>query len=258
MASACHQLTPREEVELARRIAEGDADAKDEMVVANVRLFHAIARKYRGRGVSYEDLVQEGFVGLMHAVERFDHRRGLKFSTYAVWWIRRSVMDAVADATTIRVPHRARRQLAAVHRAGSDLRRSGATATDDAIARRAGLPERTVHWLREAPRVFASLDEPVGEDGTSLGELIAASDEDGPTHTVEELDRARAVRTLLGLLPARQREVVVRRYGLIGHRTHTHDEIGALLGVGEERSRQLEREALHRLRSLGPVGHLAA
>src|SRR3954468_6219008 len=128
-------LTAADEVRLARRIEQGDMAAKDEMIVRNLRLVHALASRYRGRGVPVEDLVQEGTLGLMRAVERFDHRRGLKFSTYAVWWIRRSLSDAVGDARAIRVPAAARRQLAAMQRAEAELRHAGA-ATNEAIARR--------------------------------------------------------------------------------------------------------------------------
>src|SRR3954447_11355274 len=119
-------LTAADEVRLARRIEQGDMAAKDEMIVRNLRLVHALAARYRGRGVPIEDLVQEGTLGLMRAVERFDHRRGLKFSTYAVWWIRRSVSDAAAAGRPIRIPAGAQRQLAAIQRAEADLRQAGA------------------------------------------------------------------------------------------------------------------------------------
>src|SRR4051794_32042453 len=167
-------LTAADEVRLARRIEQGDMAAKDEMIVRNLRLVHSLAARYRGRGVPIEDLVQEGTLGLMRAVERFDHRRGLKFSTYGVWWIRRSLSDAVGDARTIRVPAAAQRQLAAIQRAEAELRQAGAgDTTNEAIAHRAGVDSRTVKLLRAAPRVSASLDAPVGEDLAPLGELIA-------------------------------------------------------------------------------------
>src|SRR3954470_16875603 len=151
-------LTAADEVRLARRIEQGDMAAKDEMIVRNLRLVHSLAARYRGGGEPIEDLVQEGTLGLMRAVERFDHRRGLKFSTYAVWWIRRSLSDAVGDARTIRVPPAAQRQLAAIRRAESELRQADAGATtDDAVARRAGLDTRTARLLRAAPHVSASL-----------------------------------------------------------------------------------------------------
>ena len=142
------------------------------MIASNLGLVHALARTYRGRGVPYDDLVQEGTVGLVKAVERFDYRREVKFSTYAVWSIRRSILDALAGSNVIRIPSKANRQLAAVRRAEAKLERIGARRASDAeIAKRAELNETTVRSLRAAARVTASLDEPVGEDRTPLGDL---------------------------------------------------------------------------------------
>ena len=243
-------LTAADEVRLARRIEQGDMAAKEEMVVRNLRLVHALAARYRGRGVPTEDLVQEGTLGLMRAVERFDHRRGVKFSTYAVWWIRRSLSDAVGDARTIRIPAAAQRQRAAIQRAEAELRQAGAGATsNEAIARRAGLDSRTVRLLQAAPDVRASLDAPVGEDLAPLGELIADAAPD-VSRQVEDRDSRRRLWSAVRLLPERHRQVVVHRYGLLGDRSRSHEEIGASLGVSKERSRQLERQALHRLREL--------
>jgi RNA polymerase primary sigma factor len=244
-------LTAADEIRLARRIERGDMAAKDQMIVGNLRLVHALAARHRGRGVPIEDLVQEGTIGLIRAVERFDHRRGLKFSTYAVWWIRRSLSDAVGDARTIRIPSGAQRQLAAVQRAEAELRQAGAgDTTNEAIARRAGLDTRTVKHLRAAPRVSASLDAPVGEALAPLGELVADASEPDVSRQVEERESRRELRSTVRLLPERHRQVLVDRYGLLGDRSRSHEEIGASLGVSKERSRQLERQALHRLREL--------
>jgi len=244
-------LTAADEVRLARRIEQGDMAAKDEMIVRNLRLVHALAARYRGRGVPIEDLVQEGTLGLMRAVERFDHRRGLKFSTYAVWWIRRSLSDAVGDARTIRIPPAAQRQLAATRRAEAELRQAGAgDMTDEAIARRAGLDTRTVKLLQGVPHVSSSLDAPVGEDLAPLGELIADAAAPDVSQQVEDRESRRQLWSTVRLLPERHRQVVVHRYGLISDRSRSHEEIGASLGVSKERSRQLERQALHRLREL--------
>jgi RNA polymerase primary sigma factor len=208
-------LTAADEIRLARRIEQGDMAAKDEMVVSNLRLVHALAARYSGRGAAYDDLVQEGTIGLIRAVERFDHRRGLKFSTYAVWWIRRSLMDALSAARAIRIPRGAQQRVSVL------------------------------------PRVSASLDEPVGDDLASLGELIADEATPDVGRQAEQHETRRQLFAALALLPERHRYVVVRRYGLVADRVQTHQQIGASLGIGEERSRQIEREALHRLRELG-------
>jgi RNA polymerase primary sigma factor len=245
-------LTPAEEVRLAKRVERGDARAKDEMVERNLRLVVSAARSFRGRGVPFDDLVQEGTVGLVCAVERFDYRRGLKFSTYAIWWIRRSLVNAVGGARAIHIPPAAGRQLAAVVRAEDELRRlAPGPPPVEAIADRAGLSVRTVRSLRDAPRVAASLDEPVGDEGTPLGELIADPGSPDAWQQADERETRRQLWSMLRLLPRRHREVLLRRYGFVGDRPHSHQEIGASIGVGEERSRQLERQALHWLRELG-------
>jgi RNA polymerase primary sigma factor len=207
-------LTAAEEVRLSRRIEGGDPQAKEEMIQSNLGLVHSIARGYQGFGVPSDDLVQEGTVGLIHAVERFDYRRGVKFSTYAVWWIRRAVIDALGQAHTIRKPHQARR-------------RPGAA------------------------RVTASLDEGMGEDGIALFDLVADPDAVDPSSRLDEEEARRYVWWMLGLLPKRHRDVLVLRYGLHGQGELPHTQIAARLALGEERCRQIEREALHRLRELG-------
>ncbi len=245
-------LTAAEEVQLATRIERGDLAAKREMIERNLGLVHSVARRYRGRGVPYEDLVQEGTIGLLRAVERFDHRRAVRFSTYAIWSIRRSLADAVVDERAIRIPSNASHRLAMIQRAEHELERSApGSPSTEAISERMGLSVRSVRTLREAASVIASLDEPVGETGTTLGELIEDDQAVDPSRQADERERHRRVWSMVGLLPDRHREVLLRRYGLGGQEPATHAEIGARLGVGEARSRQLEREALHRLRSLG-------
>jgi RNA polymerase primary sigma factor len=245
-------LTPAEEVRLSRRIENGDARAKEEMIERNLGLVGFVVKGYSGLGVPVEDLVQEGTIGLVRAVEKFDHRRGMKFSTYAVWWIRRALMEALGEARTIRIPARAGRQLAAVQRAEAELRRlAPGAATSEAIAERTGLSAQSVRVLRGAARVTASLDEQVGEDGTPLADLVADPDPVDPWLRLDERETRRQAWSMLKMLPGRHREVLVRRFGLHGQDAQTHAEIAASVGVGEERSRQLEREALHRLRELG-------
>jgi RNA polymerase primary sigma factor len=256
----CKQpLSAEEETQLARRIEAADLRAKEQMIESNLRLVFAIARSYRGRGVPFTDLVQEGTIGLVRAVERFDHSRGLKFSTYAVWWIRRSLCDAVARSQMIRVPSKANQQLAAVRRADAELgHRAGGRTRIEAIAEVTGLSARTIRSLRASGRVTASLDEPIGDGGTALGELVADDRAEDPSELAIASEDRREVSAMLRLLPARHREVVVRRYGLNQNRAQTHEEIGHWLGVGAERSRQIEREALHRLRTIACPGARAA
>lgn len=258
-ASRARLLSAAEEVELATRIEQGDLKAKEKLIESNLGLVHAVARTYRSGSVPFCDLVQEGTVGLVRAAERFDHRRGLKFSTYAVWWIRRSILDAIASSNVIRIPAKVNQRLAAVRRAEAELQRIGPRhASDAAIAEHTQLSETTVRSLRAAARVTASLDEPVGEDPTPLGNFVVDERAVDPSETAIERESRHEVSTLLRLLPERHRDVLVRRFGLNGVRAQTYEEIGESLGVGEQRSRQIEREALHRLRSVTGTSALAA
>jgi RNA polymerase primary sigma factor len=250
-------LSAAEEVRLAKHIEQGDMAAREKMIESNLRLVLALARSFRGRGVPFADLVQEGTVGLVRAVERFDYRRGHKFSTYAVWWIRRSLLDAVTDSRLIRVPVKANQRLAAIGRARDELARTGPP-SNAAIAARTDLPEATVRSLWGAPRVTASLDDSVGSETTTLGDLIADRDGVDPAERAIARERTGQLSEMLDRLPERHRLVLVRRYGLGGRRVRSHAEIGSSMGVGEERSRQIEREALQRLRSIAPAFRLAA
>jgi RNA polymerase primary sigma factor len=209
--------------------------------------------------VPFEDLVQEGMIGLVRAVERFDHRRGARFASYAIWWIRRSLLEALGDARTIRIPPSARQQIAMIRRADAELRGLGSPLpSDEEIAERAGLGVKTVRALRTAPRVSASLDQPIGDDDTPLGELIGDEAALDAWQRADDADVARALWALLGRLPQRQREILLRRYGLRGDREQTYREIAADLGVSQERSRQLEDNALRSLRKLAVESQLAA
>jgi RNA polymerase primary sigma factor len=192
-------------------------------------------------------------------VELFDHRRGVKFSTYAVWWIRRAIIDALGDVRPIRIPARAWRQLAAVRSAESELRSRNVDASiPEAIAQYTGLSVARVRELRSAASVTASLDEPIGAEATPLRELVKDPDGVDPWRHLDHEETRKQVWSMLRLLPRRHREVLVRRYGIESCREHTHAEIAASLGIGEERSRQLEAEALHRLRELGGGQRFAA
>jgi RNA polymerase primary sigma factor len=244
-------LSRAEERRLAIRIEQGDQAAKQRMIESNLRLVVSLARTYRGRGVPMADLVQEGTIGLAQAVERFDHRYEVRFATYAAYWIHRSMRDAVAAGQLIRIPPRATRQLAAVRRAEDELGRStlGSPSTA-AIAERTGLSVASVEALRGSARATVSLDEPVGDDGTPLGEIVADDQAADPFESAVADEDSRTVTNMLKLLPERHRNVIVRHYGLGGQTPQSHELIGASLGVGEERSRQLEHEALHRLRTV--------
>lgn len=245
-------LSAAQELRLAKRIEGGDMHAKQVMIERNLGLVHAIARRYSRSGVPFDDLVQEGTVGLVRAVEKFDYRRGFKFSTYAVWWINRSMMTALNAERTIRIPSTAAHQLGVIRRAADELRREEARpATDEAIAERTGLGVRTVTALRGAAQVTRSLDEPVGENGTPAADLVADAHALDGWEQMDEGESRRQIWRMLSTLPARHRRVIVARYGLDGSEPRTHAEIATSLGVGEERSRQLERQALHWLREMG-------
>ena len=257
---AARLLSAVQERALAERIERGDARAKATMIESNLRLVAAVASNYRGGSVPFADLVQEGTIGLIHAVDRFDHRRGVKFSTYAVWWIRRAMLDAIASANVIRIPAKAGQQLAAVRHAEAELQRiRPGRASDTAIAEHTGLRVSSVRSVRTAARVVASLDQPVGEDTLPLSELVADDRAIDPSATAIAGEDRERLSGLLSMLPARHREVLARRYGLNDRELESHAQIGARLGVSEERSRQLEREALNRLRSVsGRIERAAA
>src|SRR5215204_1902902 len=218
-------LSAAEEVELARRIERGDLEAKQHMIEANLRLVVSITKRYRrdDQAIAFLELIQEGTIGLARAVEKFDHRRGLKFSTYAAWWIRRSLVNAVGDARTIRIPSSASDRLAAIRRVERELERlAPGPPSTEAIAERTGFSVRRVQALREAASVTASLDQPVGADGSALGDLIADGEAVDPWQYTDERDTHRQLWSMVGTLPDRYREVLLRRYGLRGEEPETH------------------------------------
>jgi RNA polymerase primary sigma factor len=251
-------LSADAERRLARQAAQGDRHARDRLVEGNARLVVAIARGYRGRGVAYVDLVQEGMTGLLQALERFDHHRGYRLATYASWWIRRSMIGAVAAAPTIRLPSDGRRELAAILRTESELSARGRPRPDaGTIAVRTGLSARRVERLRGAPHVVTSLDAELAESGTPLGEHVA---DPGGAEAASGLVRDEAVhevRAAVSLLSPRVRRVLELRFGLLGGDGLTHEQTGKVLGITAERSRQIESDGLRRLRPLATRASLA-
>ncbi|MHB1569126.1 MAG: sigma-70 family RNA polymerase sigma factor [Solirubrobacteraceae bacterium] len=248
-ARAHSLLTAEEEIELAKRIERGDLAAKERMINSNLRLVVSQARRYQGHGLPMEDLVQEGMLGLIRAVEKFDWRRGFKFSTYGTLWIRQALQRGLQNhGRTIRLPvHVAQRQTK-VRKIESELStKLGREPTDEEIAAEAKLDVEEVAELRELTRGLTSLDQPVGEDGeTAFGDLLA-SDRPEPAQEVEDAERQELIAGAIAGLPEAERNVIRLRFGLAGTEPLNLRQTGIELGIPLSRARELEQQGLNRL-----------